>query len=149
MMRNTFVHSQYGPLRYETCLSLASLHAPRSAKPRDGLSLISTSILGRGWVLVTPRDVRCGSFASVWPRTDDFRSTSINRHRYRASAGLKCPEPEVAMIRQRCGVGSGRKTTGSFPGTGAKIVRMFYNSGRQPEAARLLTGISARPCSVS
>ena len=33
---------------------------------------------------------RFGSFASVWPRTDDFRSTPINRHRYRASACLKC-----------------------------------------------------------
>ena len=33
---------------------------------------------------------RCRSFASVWPRTDDFRSTPINRHRYRASACLKC-----------------------------------------------------------
>jgi hypothetical protein len=30
-----------------------------------------------------------GSIASVWPRTDDFRSTPINRHRYRASACLK------------------------------------------------------------
>jgi hypothetical protein len=35
-----------------------------------------------------PRGAR--SFASVWPRTDDFRSTPINRHRYRASACLKC-----------------------------------------------------------
>jgi hypothetical protein len=34
-------------------------------------------------------DVRGGSIASVWPRTDDFRSTAINRHRYRASACLK------------------------------------------------------------
>ena len=35
-------------------------------------------------------DVAFGSFASVWPRTDDFRSSPINRHRYRASACLKC-----------------------------------------------------------
>ena len=35
-------------------------------------------------------EVCCGSFASVWPRTDDFRSIPINRHRYRASACLKC-----------------------------------------------------------
>jgi hypothetical protein len=26
-------------------------------------------------------NVRVGSIASVWPRTDDFRSTPINRHR--------------------------------------------------------------------
>jgi hypothetical protein len=32
---------------------------------------------------------RNGSFVSVWPRTDDFRSTAINRHRYRASSCLK------------------------------------------------------------
>src|SRR3954447_10419610 len=30
-----------------------------------------------------------GSFTSVWPHTDDFRSTPINRHRYRASGCLK------------------------------------------------------------
>jgi hypothetical protein len=34
-------------------------------------------------------DVHFGSFASGWPRTDDF-STLISRHRYRASACLKC-----------------------------------------------------------
>ena len=28
--------------------------------------------------------VRLGSVASVWPRTDDFRSTPVHRHRYRA-----------------------------------------------------------------
>jgi hypothetical protein len=36
------------------------------------------------------RNVRLGSFASVWPRTDDFRSTPINRQCYRASACLEC-----------------------------------------------------------
>src|SRR6185436_12549548 len=35
------------------------------------------------------RKVRCGSLASVWLCTDDFRSPPINRHRYRASACLK------------------------------------------------------------
>ena len=35
-------------------------------------------------------DVRFGSFASVWPRTDDFRSIPMNRRRYRASACLEC-----------------------------------------------------------
>src|SRR6267142_3789731 len=43
-------------------------------------------------------DVSVGSFASVWPRTDDFRSTPINRHRYRASACLKSAKAEAASI---------------------------------------------------
>ena len=30
-------------------------------------------------------NVRCGSVASIWPRTDDFRHPPINGHRYRAS----------------------------------------------------------------
>ena len=34
-------------------------------------------------------EVCCGSFASVWPRTEDFHSPPINRHRHRASACLK------------------------------------------------------------
>ena len=31
-----------------------------------------------------------GSVASIWPRTDDFRSPPINGHHYRASGCLKC-----------------------------------------------------------
>ena len=42
-------------------------------------------------VTTTSSNVRVGSFASVWSRTDDFRSTPINRHRYRASACLNAP----------------------------------------------------------
>jgi len=43
--------------------------------------------------------VRSGPFASPWPRTDDFRSTPINRHRYRASASLRmCREETCAEI---------------------------------------------------
>jgi hypothetical protein len=47
-------------------------------------------------------DVRIGSIASAWPRTDDFRSTPINRHRCRASGCLKC-----AMSGQKSPVANG------------------------------------------
>ena len=35
-------------------------------------------------------DFRLGSFASVLPRTDDFWSTPINRHRYCTPGCLTC-----------------------------------------------------------
>ena len=50
-----------------------------------------------GWVYVLGVGVAGGmaaraqsSFASIWPRADEFRSTPINRHHYRASGCLKC-----------------------------------------------------------
>jgi hypothetical protein len=41
-----------------------------------------------------------GQKATVWPRTDDFRSTPINRHRYRPSACLECAITGRAQPRQ-------------------------------------------------
>src|SRR5437660_11835485 len=42
-----------------------------------------------GGYSATAKDVPSGSFASVWRRTDDFRSTPKNRHRHRPSTCLK------------------------------------------------------------
>ena len=66
---------------------------------RDGVSTDnSTYLAGRERICDGMRlagvqkrgEVRCGSFASIWPRADEFRSTPINRHHYRASGCLKC-----------------------------------------------------------
>jgi hypothetical protein len=40
---------------------------------------------------------RFGGQFRTWTRTDDFRSTPINRHRYHASACLKCQKATFAI----------------------------------------------------
>ena len=55
----------------------------------------------RAWSHMT--DVSFGSFGSVWPRTDDFRSTPINRHRCRArhhlrGAGIRNPSQKQTFL---------------------------------------------------
>jgi hypothetical protein len=52
---------------------------------------------------LTATFVCLGSFASVWPRTDDFRSTPINRHPYRARECRKCVTSVILVLNQcRC-----------------------------------------------
>ena len=47
------------------------------------------SVGGRGRALSRTVNVRDGSFTSVWPRTDDFRSTPVNGHSPDRRACLK------------------------------------------------------------
>ena len=65
-------------------------------------------------------DFRNGSFASVRPRADDFRSAPINRHRYRASACLKCANKRYRGGTKRSRGNTARRDT---PAAGGRRFR--------------------------
>ena len=79
-------------------------------------------------------DVAFGSFASVWPRTDDFRSTPVNRHRYRASGCLKC-----SILLQKSFWGDERKFLGPLIRFVCGDVRDLIVSYKTTTALRIAT----------